>query len=275
MNGKIFNLKKCLSLDEASVYLSSAFEEKVTVADICRLVLDRQLTLSVRFNSYIEISPGHLLDESSLPYTSNATNTFVLNLTQRLFFEDGAMLSEGVWDLTMFGGEVLCVEELLSFEEGTPAWRASAAESIILKRNSVFGKLKAISSKLGTSANIIGKETKLDPREARVDCKTLDYYDHELVVRKSEIDRFVLSVQGEKLPEPPVILEEKTLASRERNTLLTVIGALCHQLDIDPSARGVSSAVQRMTELVGVSISDDSIRKILSEVEPALERRQK
>ncbi|MDC5854531.1 hypothetical protein [Vibrio europaeus] len=69
--------------------------------------------------------------------------------------------------------------------------------------------------------------------------------------------------------------EDKPLAARERNTLLALIGALCEEANIDLSIRGISTSVQEITELAGVPISNETIRKIVEQVDDAMERRRK
>lgn len=112
------------------------------------------------------------------------------------------------------------------------------------------------------------------------DSHELGEYEHQLVIKKTELLRFVesqsedgLGKQTEDKSKKPKV--EKTLHSRERNTLLVLIGALCKQLKIDPGARGVTSSVKLMTEQIGAPVSDDSIRNILNQVDEAIEKRQK
>ena len=46
---KLFQLKEWLNISEAARHLSIVFREQVAEADVLRLALDRQLTLSVNF----------------------------------------------------------------------------------------------------------------------------------------------------------------------------------------------------------------------------------
>ncbi|PSV19683.1 hypothetical protein C0W44_14135 [Photobacterium leiognathi subsp. mandapamensis] len=103
---------------------------------------------------------------------------------------------------------------------------------------------------------------------------SLGFAEHscQFVIKTMELARFLQSLDD----EPPAIPKiEEELSAKERNTLLTLIGALCNELNIDLSVRGVTASVQAMTELAGTPISDDTIRKILKEVPTAQERRQK
>ena len=72
-----------------------------------------------------------------------------------------------------------------------------------------------------------------------------------------------------------IALNEKPLSTTERNTLLTIIAALCDALDIDPQKRGFSGDVAKMTERIGAAVTDDTIRKILNKIPAALEARTK
>jgi len=69
--------------------------------------------------------------------------------------------------------------------------------------------------------------------------------------------------------------ERKPLKTRERNTLLTIIAALCDYSAIDLKARGTAQDIARMTEEIGVAVSHDSVRRILDSIPIALESRMK
>jgi len=91
---------------------------------------------------------------------------------------------------------------------------------------------------------------------------------HTLVIRTDEITRFVECLQ---VTSP----EEKPLLPKEKNTLLILIGALCKHYGIDPSGRGVTPSVVKMTELIGAPLGDDAVRNVLHQVDPAIEKRSK
>lgn len=85
----------------------------------------------------------------------------------------------------------------------------------------------------------------------------------QYVIKTNELTRFVQSLQDEPPTAPQV---EQTLSAKERNTLHTFIGALLKEQDINPSGRGVTSAIRLMTEKAGVPLSENTIRKILNQV---------
>ncbi|HCE3709038.1 hypothetical protein HJ144_11360 [Vibrio parahaemolyticus] len=263
---KLLKLKKFFTIEEAGKYLSSVFEDNVSVSDIYGYALDRHLTLSVKFNSLIEMSPGYEFAESDLPYSANETNSFVTRFGRTVFFEDGVMIGEGIWDLSMFGREFMEIDVLHKKSVGETAWESSTVDSIILKRNSIFCKLKALESQIDTGPHVIPEGIAQDLSESRVDCPSLDYYSHKLVIRKEELDRFILSLDDDPLVTPTLTEGEKPLATKERNSLLTLIVALCEQLKIDPLARGAATALQQATELSGTPLGKETIRQILLKV---------
>lgn len=93
--------------------------------------------------------------------------------------------------------------------------------------------------------------------------------DAALVVRTDEVLRFLNeldSIDTSKSAE---------IGSRERNTLLVLLAALCKEAKIDHTERGIASAIELLTHQIGATVSDDTIRKILKQIPNALESRQK
>lgn len=68
---------------------------------------------------------------------------------------------------------------------------------------------------------------------------------------------------------------DKAMTTTERNTLLTIIAALCDYSDIKYQERGAAGQIAKMTEEVGAPITDDTIRKMLSKISDALESRKR
>lgn len=68
---------------------------------------------------------------------------------------------------------------------------------------------------------------------------------------------------------------EKPLGTTERNTLLTIIAALCDYSAIDPKGRGTATQIAKLTEEIGAPVSDDAVRKALAKLTDALETRKK
>jgi hypothetical protein len=67
--------------------------------------------------------------------------------------------------------------------------------------------------------------------------------------------------------------EDRPLATRERNTLLTIIAALCKHSAINVNERGVACEISCLTEKIGAPVSDDTVRHWLKKIPEALATR--
>lgn len=88
-----------------------------------------------------------------------------------------------------------------------------------------------------------------------------------------EMERMAASASMSVPGDVPVT--ESPVTARERNTLLTIIAALCEYSGIDPTERGAASQIAKMTEKLGATVTDDTIRKALGKIADALETRMK
>lgn len=68
---------------------------------------------------------------------------------------------------------------------------------------------------------------------------------------------------------------EKKLETRERNTLLTIIAALCKYSKIEYEQQGALKQIVKITEENGTPVSDDTIRKTLKQLSDAVANRKK
>lgn len=68
---------------------------------------------------------------------------------------------------------------------------------------------------------------------------------------------------------------DKGFTTTERNTLLTIIAALCDYSAIKPDDRGAASQIAKLTEEIGAAVSDDTVRRVLAKIPDALETRMK
>jgi len=62
----------------------------------------------------------------------------------------------------------------------------------------------------------------------------------------------------------------KDLSTREKNSLLTIIAALCNYSDIDIGKRGTAIQLSELTREIGSSLDDETIRKYLKLIPDAL-----
>jgi hypothetical protein len=68
---------------------------------------------------------------------------------------------------------------------------------------------------------------------------------------------------------------DKPLSTKERNTLLIVIAALCKHSHINHQDRGTAIQIADLTDKLGAEVSDDTIRKILKQIPEVLGLRSK
>lgn len=87
-----------------------------------------------------------------------------------------------------------------------------------------------------------------------------------------EISLFEKNHNIKPWPKPSV---DKPLAPRQRNTLLTIINALCEHSNIDIKSRGTAAQIARMTEEMGTPVGQQTILDLLKEIPDAVETRMK
>jgi hypothetical protein len=90
-----------------------------------------------------------------------------------------------------------------------------------------------------------------------------------MVVRTDALREFEQTINADSVPV------DKPLNTTERNTLLTIIAALCDYSAIDPKARGAANQIASMTEELGAPVTDETIHKALMKIPNAVERRMK
>ena len=71
------------------------------------------------------------------------------------------------------------------------------------------------------------------------------------------------------------VKKEKPLSTTERNSLLTIIAALCDYSAIKHQERGASSKIVNMVAEIGAEISPDTVLRVLEKIPEALESRTK
>lgn len=209
----------------------------------------------------------------------------------------------GLWDLTMMGAEQVDIEFYYQQEISGIEVTLQALDGVFLQQGEMLcqlqtdfddneyqpgskAQLKAL--KMNIAQENLSKEDAeknikkfesirkkyLDERRKNKHADNffpsggLDEHDYVLVVKTNEVTRFI-----QTLEDTP--LEAKPLNSKERNSLLVLLGAVFNHSDIEPSQRGIATSLVVMTELIGAPLTDDTIRKILNQIEPAIESRSK
>ncbi|OAN14221.1 hypothetical protein A3K86_11620 [Photobacterium jeanii] len=258
---KLLKLRGFVSVNEAQDYLSKAIGENVSLAEIYQLVLNRDLVISARFDAhepallgkYIPFTPeqhSEWLKKSQIPEEWDWVDADYIYYDeykeQHYALKPSLTNITGCWDFTMLGSEAKVIDH---------NYRMQAA-------NSLEGGLFGVELKIPREDILLtdGKQlARLQPENESKKHLIFDYFLNKLVVRKQELNRLIQALEDES----PVQEQEKPLASKERNTLYKLIGALCKHADIDPLARGAATPLEKITELAGTPLSNETIRQIL------------
>jgi hypothetical protein len=288
---KLLAIKDYLSEIEASQYLSKALDEPVSVGQMYELCLEGHLTISARFMQ----KAFAVRKQDAFASLDGAS---VSNRDEELTVLDG------VWDLAMIGDELQNIRHLYQEESHQTYPERKFVRGLYFKRdNEVYRvcdvlklahsgahkvRLDAILSSNGYTEDdlyddslvyqvfeslteneidevlsltaALESDDKLDVNEEVVQ---LDPPVYQLVFRVSELERFIDLANVRKRSD---LNEDKPFATREKNSYLTFINALLEKTGFDPSSRGVSSALVMMTEQSGTPLSENTIRKILNEI---------
>lgn len=94
--------------------------------------------------------------------------------------------------------------------------------------------------------------------------------EHGVVVVRTEALRELEASIGATSASPG-----KPLTTTERKTLLTIIAALCDYSAIKHQDRGAAAKIATMTDEIGASVTDDTIRGVLAKIPDALAIRMK
>jgi len=210
---------------------------------------------------------------------------------------------QGVWDLPMIGNEKLDIEhfyqqhtsglevtltgingafvekdevicQLQTSYEKNEYQPGSKANKKILLEHIAANKLSKTEAKELLDKYSNDREKYLENRRNKPSEEDyypsggLDEHDYILVVRSSELANFVQSIETPSTNKKP-------MTSREKNTLLVLIAALCKEAKIDYTIRGVATAIKHLTETQGTPISEDTIRNVLKQLHSAVEQRRK
>lgn len=310
--GKLFNLKEWLTVADAAQHLSIVFGEEVTEADIYRLALDGKLTLSVDFPNGVHASEGRKVryDQAKLielPPSKDGTPVFGIigdplpESGEIIQFDDKVRPIYGVWDLCMMHNERFDIEWRFYQEISDVSLGSFSLEGVNVKRDDTYYKLQEIFQKpseeafdkqsdmiLGALKKRIGNES-VDESIAEIliaehherrkkirDNKEPSYFpagglpsDSILVVRTKALREFEQSINDTSTGA------EKPMTTSERNSLLVIIAALCDFSAIKPQERGAASQIAKLTEEIGATVSDDTVRRVLAKIPEALEARMK
>jgi len=200
----------------------------------------------------------------------------------------------GKWDLTMIGAERLDIEHQYHQETSGIELNTQSHSGVYVQQGSLIFQLHICfesdpplvsgsqsddyisdeerrNLKIDES-NIDSILKRMRPRrlnpEQSYPAKSLGEQDHVLMVRSSEVTRFIQSLEG--TPQ-----EAKRLHDKERTTFLVLLGSILKKVNFDINERGISGKIQRATESNNTPVSEEKIRTLLPDIKDAIERKLK
>jgi len=116
-------------------------------------------------------------------------------------------------------------------------------------------------------------ETRQNPDQAGI--KELRATVKELTAENVELsnDNRGLRTKLEGIEESYPKRTERPMFTLERRTLLTIIASLCKEAGINYQQRGAAKRLSELTEEIGAAVTDETIRKIINDIDDALETR--
>jgi hypothetical protein len=288
--GKLFSLKEWLTVPETAKHLSILFGEDVTEADVLRLALDGRLRLSLNIVNPILAKKGITVLASTVlmtPELEYRKEVLGDRFSEALVFvpEDNDIIEiDGVFDfdLRRTGGiksRVFVEHQHLTcgpmprgrlssqrwdeeYELGVVA-EADDGQLFQLQQRHVCGLF-------GTILGLLKYQRWFDYRAVLITpLSWLPRDDTRLIIRTGTLREFEATLNG------PSATNEKPIATTERNTLLSIIAALCDYSAINHQERGAASQIAKLTEEIGAVVTDDTVRKVLAKIPDALETRMK
>lgn len=274
--GKLLGLKTWLTLSEAGRHLTVLFGEPVSEADVLRLALDGHITLSVQFVNHttarigtivplaeaeVEIIPG-LLGDGPFEFRK----VLQLNDEEVLTLSDRVETLAGIWDLAMLGAERIDVEHRYQVLTGGPAVDLVCLDGPLVKgEDGVFAQL---------ASPFVQKPEGPPPRWHPDRNHHSRYYpaaglpdDCVLVLTTKNLEAFSAALSGDAPKQRP-------LETRERTTLLVIIGALLRLAKLDPERPSKTAVViESETALMGARVSARAIEEHLKKVSEAIAAR--
>lgn len=301
---KLFKLKEWLTLEEAVGYISTVLGEPITLADVYRLALDGHLRLSTLFVNGAKAKRVRLLRTEDVRYKEFVPKIpdfpkgkcfrIPQNVDRQISkdywiqnVEPDLLSMRGVWDLAMIGAERAEIANRYYQLTSNQTVKIPMLIGHYLEKDGDTYQLQvkqashpeSLEDNEPTSTNTMQDNEVMSLQEVRLKMKprglpqyaaasNLSDYEHTLVLRTSEINRFIRAL--EDVPTP-----NKSSESNAKNSRLCLMAALLSELDYDWNQRGVSTSLVAMTELHGTPLGYDTIRQILKEIDSAVDSRRK
>ncbi len=278
----LLKLKQWLTVEEAAKYLTATLSEPVAEADIFRLSLDGQLTLSVYFVSPIRGKFGRPIPIAEARKISGIPIAGVepYEVVAGVHIDGGSKVLEfdkqlctvgdlTVLDLPMIGGERISCEQRYQALTNGPEVELTNIDGTFLRQPNTDLYVQIHES-------FMPKPKTGDARSEWERRNEVIWFpigtladDAVFVVRIDALTEMLASLStGNSLERP--------LSTRERNTLLCLIAVLCKEAKLDyKTAAKTAGLIESTAAGMGVFIGESTIEAHLKKIPDALATRMK
>lgn len=273
---KLYKIKKWYTLDEAADRLSLTMGEPIGVQDIRQFMADGLIDAycNVRGIYAMEVAPASVFMDSCSELT-RISKSFGLpdghwpSVSQGLAEQaENVATLDGLFKIEVKGENVITVTDR--------RWRAAIADGIegeYLSNDDVGGDvmLSDIDGKLWELRfpDYQNSAQHSPWLNARNFCPVFVLPEGtEIVLSTSEIEKCEALLSDEPIDERP-------LSTKERNSLLVMIAALCKEVGLAYDARGVAPEIVRMADLIGVPMDSKTVLTALKQIPDAMGARQR
>ncbi|GFD71029.1 hypothetical protein KUL113_04490 [Tenacibaculum sp. KUL113] len=295
---KLLKLKQYLSINDSADYLSATLEETVSVADIYELSLEGHLAISIRLTNQAYAKKVDLAPELEL--TSSEERFWAVQANE---VDEQVHIFNGLYDLAMIGEERFELRKLYQHEVEGDSPVLSELDGFYVKHDGCIYKLLESLPLTKSEESQISKEVRLesllkskgltsqsqfdDPLTVFENLSIneieqvaelispfndsennssipLDRHSYQLVLKTTELRRFISQISS---PSASDISEEKPIHPPEKRSYLKLISMFFKQHGFDLAKKGNTTALSTMLDQAGLSLCDNTVRKIMSEVE--------
>ena len=295
---KLLKLKQYLSLNDSANYLSSALEEQVSLADIYELALDGNLAISIRLTNQAYAKKVDLV--SALEPADDEER---IEAVQADEVDDQVHIFNGIYDLAMVGEERFEIRKLYQHEIQADSPMLSELIGFYITHEGCIYKLlkslpvsKSEESQISKEARLesllkskgltsqsqfddpltVFENLSIDEIEQVAELVSpfnndensspipLDRHSYQMVVRTTELQRFISSVNN---PSSSGTSEDKPVHPPEKRSYLKFISILLNEHKFDPLKKGNTTSLRLMMDQAGISLCNNTVRKILGEIE--------
>lgn len=254
---KLFTIRECLDIEDASRHLTGSFNEEVTPKDVLNLVMEGKIPISVRFKFPVTVRPAKINDGVPVGRWGVDFLYFGSEEKKYLTLHGDQQTLEGVVDLASVGSYM---RNLVSSQVWNGVLASDVSAEDLLLRNG-NGDLLAL-------VGVLTKGLRNDTGEEWGEFSYSFPEDSQLVIRTSAIRLF-----EESLNTP---VQEKDVGTKERHSLLCIIGVLCNEARIPYKNHSkAAEMIQGTAAMMGLSIGETTIENHLKKIADAMATRMK